>query len=117
MQGRGLKVLVAPSQKEVEEHSTAHWPFRNWCAHCVRGKAKSIGHPRKKHESEAPVITIDYMWMTREGEKGTRQEEFRGMPMLTAIDDFTEWVGAWVVPEKWEHWYAINMSDGKKDFG
>ena len=64
---------------------------------------------RKKYESEVPVIVIDYMWMTGEEEKGTKQYEFRGMPILTALDDSTEWMGAWVVPEKGEHWYAIKM--------
>ena len=51
-----------------------------------------------------PVIVIDYMWMTGE-ENGTKQMEFRGMPILTAVDDSTEWMGAWVVPEKGEHWF------------
>ena len=87
-----MRVLVAPSQREVAEHSLTHWPFRDWCAHCVRGKAKSVGHRRKKYESEVPVIVSDYMWMTGEEEKGTKQEEFRGMPILTAINDSTEWV-------------------------
>ena len=52
-------------------------------------------------------MVIDYMWMTGEEEKGTKQEEFRGLPIMTAI-----WMGAWVVPEKGEHWYAINVSGG-----
>ena len=75
---------ATPSHKEVEEHSTTHWPFRDWCAHCVRGKAKSIAHKRKMYESEVPVIVIDYVWVTGEEEKGTKQEEYRGMPILTA---------------------------------
>jgi hypothetical protein len=29
------------------------------------------------------------------------------MPILVAVDEATEWMGAWVVPEKGEHWYAI----------
>ena len=39
-QGRGLRTPVTPSQEDVEEHSTMHWPFRDWSAHCVRGKTK-----------------------------------------------------------------------------
>ena len=31
------------------------------------------------------------------------------MPILTAIDDSTVWMGAWVVPEKGEHLYAVKM--------
>ena len=103
---------VAPSQKEVEEHSTTRWPFRNWRAHCVRGKAKSAGHLQRRYESEVPIIVIDYMWMTEEDEKETGHEEYLGTPILTAIDDSSEWMGAWVAPEKVEHWYAINMLAG-----
>ena len=91
---------VTPSQQEVAEHSMTHWPFRDWCAHCVRGKAKTTAPRRKMYESEVLVIVIDYMWMTGEEDKGTNQDEFRGMPILTAIYDSTEWLGASVVPEK-----------------
>ena len=31
------------------------------------------------------------------------------MPILVAVDEATEWIGAWVVPEKGEHWYAIKV--------
>ena len=31
------------------------------------------------------------------------------MPILVAVDEATEWMGAWVVPEKGEHWYAIKI--------
>ena len=109
MTSKGLKVPRGPTQKEVEEHSMTHWPFRDWCAHCVRGKAKSIGHRRKRSEHEVPIITIDYMWMTGEGDKEGQPGRLRGMPILVAVDDATEWMGAWVVPEKGEHWYAIKV--------
>ena len=33
-----------PSRKEYEEHMATHWPFRDWCDHCVRGKAKGLSH-------------------------------------------------------------------------
>ena len=31
-----------PSQQEVDEHYLTHLPFRNWCPHCMRGKAKEL---------------------------------------------------------------------------
>ena len=34
-----------PSKAEVDEHMLSHLPYRSWCAHCVRGKAKSKRHP------------------------------------------------------------------------
>jgi hypothetical protein len=29
-----------PSQAEIAEHELCHLPFRSWCTHCQRGKAK-----------------------------------------------------------------------------
>ena len=49
------------------------------------------------------------MWMTGEGDKEGQPGRLRGMPILVAVDDTTEWMGAWVVPEKGEHWYAIKV--------
>ena len=33
-------VLAPPSEAEVEQHELTHLPFRNWCRHCVRAKAR-----------------------------------------------------------------------------
>ena len=44
----GIRVVRSPgtpSQKEREEHSVNHWPYRSWCDHCVRGRAS--GQPHK----------------------------------------------------------------------
>ena len=29
-----------PTQQERAEHELTHMPFRSWCRHCVRGRAK-----------------------------------------------------------------------------
>ena len=31
-----------PSQREIDDHYLTHLPFRNWCPHCMRGKAKEL---------------------------------------------------------------------------
>ena len=41
---KAVKVAVQPSAKEVQEHMLTHVPFRNWCTHCVAGKAKNNPH-------------------------------------------------------------------------
>ena len=41
------KVLPSPSppsRQEMLEHNITHMPFRNWCPHCLAGKAKSTKH-------------------------------------------------------------------------
>ena len=61
-----------PSQAEVDEHELTHVPFRNWCVHCQRGKARRRRHLRShKHKVkkagepglELPIVSVDYMYM------------------------------------------------------
>ena len=41
-----------PPEEEVEKHNCAgHIPFRSWCAHCIRGRAKRRMH-RKMRATE-----------------------------------------------------------------
>ena len=50
-----------PTQKEREDHNATHCPYRNWCSHCVAGKAPDPDHQRKMHDEEqVPVIEFDY---------------------------------------------------------
>ena len=58
-----------PTQREIYEHRITHLPFRAWCVHCVKGKAKGLAHRKVKHEDKheelVPVISVDFMfWQT-----------------------------------------------------
>ena len=44
-----------PTQAEVDRHYFTHIPFRNWCRHCVLGRAKNDPH-REVVERERDVI-------------------------------------------------------------
>ena len=35
-----------PTREEWEEHMILHLPYRNWCPHCVNGRAKNEPHRR-----------------------------------------------------------------------
>ena len=49
-----------PTDKEIEEHYMHHSEFRQWCPHCVKGKAVSYGSRRKKDFDDGlPVISIN----------------------------------------------------------
>ena len=50
-----------PSRQEALEHNCTHIPFRSWCPHCVRGKAKSDHHRAGEGlgVSETPVVSFD----------------------------------------------------------
>ena len=72
------KVVVKPTQEEVERHMVTHIPFREWCPHCVMGKSKTDPHlKRSRDERIVPKLSLDYMYMTT-----GKQEEQMGMPIL-----------------------------------
>ena len=88
---RVMRRSERPSDKEVEEHMMTHLPYREWCNHCVKGKGVRGQHRwREQDEGEAPVISVDYMWMT--------QEEEKGMPIMVIKDRYTGVIKSRVVP-------------------
>ena len=101
-----------PTQREFEEHMVLHLPFRAWCPHCVKGRAKSEPHKANKEseESTIPTIAMDYMWMKSEEESRQRKEEeaaeMRGMPILVITDSKSGYIDANVVPRKGECGFA-----------
>ena len=102
----GVKPMVKntepqPSRKEIEEHMLTHIPFRSWCPHCVRGKARAKYHKGVKGEKHVPVISADYMYME------SKESEDKGMPILVVKDRDSGWISARVVPKKGKHVYAI----------
>ena len=56
----------APTAQEVKQHMVNHLPFRSWCRHCVKGKAKGLPHRLKKKEDkeaeQVPLVSVDYMF-------------------------------------------------------
>ena len=70
-----MPVPEGPSNQEREEHELAHIPFRSWCEHCVKGRARSRAHKRRNQEikrEELKKVTRIYMdfllqWHRRRG--------------------------------------------------
>ena len=75
---QGLRDPGQPTPAERAEHCLTHIPYRPWCKHCVRGKAK--GRPsRRLKESEAeshhPRIRFDYCIIPDRSEEGELDDE------------------------------------------
>ena len=72
-----LKSPAAPSRQEMLEHSITHYPFRSWCAHCVRGKCKASKHVAtgNSESSETPIVGFDYAFLSDRGRKRDESEE------------------------------------------
>ena len=71
-----------PSKEEVALHNTSHLPYRSWCPHCVRGKARRRNHRKRLREKSGgvPVISMDYMWLKGKKEEG--ENASNGNPIL-----------------------------------
>ena len=66
---RCLPSLGAPSLADRIAHEVAHFPYRKWCEHCVRGRA--VGTNSKKvpegfKESMIPRAHLDYAFVQEE---------------------------------------------------
>ena len=61
-----------PSKLEWEAHMATHTPFRDWCPHCVRGRAVASPHKvgdRSDRESRVPTVAIDYTFLGSDGDE------------------------------------------------
>ena len=91
---------LEPTAEEREVHNRTHMPYRAWCEFCIRGKADSAPHRRRKSladkSQENPVASIDYMYMT----PAAKETEERGHPILITKDSMTSWISANVMPQK-----------------
>ena len=47
----GKKAPRSPTKAEREEHARTHCPYRSWCEHCVKSRARNSPH-RKCGEEE-----------------------------------------------------------------
>ena len=91
-----LKETAEPTEKEVGEHNLTHLPFRTWCAHCIRGKAKNPPHWRQKEsegEKRIPAISADYCFL------GSEEDESQA-PVWVMTDHETKAVFAYVCESK-----------------
>ena len=82
-----------PSQAEQEEHSLTHVPYRNWCRHCVRGRAEEHGHFRQSDMPSGVEIHLDHCF------PGEEDQDFK-LTILVARDRGTKMTVSSVAPSK-----------------
>ena len=82
----GRKSPKEPTKVEKEEHEGTHCPYRSWCEHCVRARARN--GPRRSRvpvepleEVEAPRVHFDYFFMSRDDEEASKN------PLLVMADE------------------------------
>ena len=77
----GLRDPGQPSPAEKAEHALTHIPYRPWCRHCVRGKAKGRQSRRlraEQSEGTCPRIRLDYCMIADKSQEETDAAEGDG---------------------------------------
>ena len=71
-----------PTAQEMEEHRRTHFPYRNWCPHCVanRGLGERRGRHKGRHH-RIPIVGLDYWYLTANGMYKRDQLEHNAMRM------------------------------------
>eukprot|EP00971_Amphidinium_carterae_P237112 4705949-Amphidinium_carterae.1 len=75
-----MKVPVTPTEEEIRYHNLTHYPYREWCQHCVLGRGRDDKHTKRveREQEGTPGIQLDYSFLT----DGETQ-----VPLLAAIDN------------------------------
>ena len=104
---QALPAAEAPTQREKEErekeeHFVSHYPFRSWCEHCIRGKAKAMKHVRVDHSDETvPVISADFFSLNSVDDAAITEEvQKKHAPVLVVHDRWSKMTYAHVLPYK-----------------
>ena len=80
----GRKSPKEPTKLEREEHERTHCPYRSWCHHCVKSRARNGPHRQLKEEPleevKVPRVHMDYFFMSRQDEEASNN------PLLVVAD-------------------------------
>ena len=118
-EGAGHRVSPDPGEptaSQVEDHrACGHWPYRSWCAECVRGRGGCEQHRRRTEARAIGVFSFDYLHLDEAG-KIMKREDVTGeatvaVTILVAHDSKSKSCFGHVVPQKGidaEH-YAVDV--------
>ena len=103
-----VKSPGTPTQSERDQHNLTHWPYRNWCEHCNKGRG--VGQPHRSmrgeyKESEVARVLMDYGYLHEEEtvveeEHGNRTESKISMTIMVLIETLCSSVWAYALDSK-----------------
>ena len=121
-----VRTPAQPTQAEREEHELTHFPYRSWCDHCVRGRAKDDPHRTVKGqfgESSIPRVILDYCFLSEDVQQPTQDKEGRDagttMTVLAMVETMCLSVWAYTVEAKGgtETWVADQIAEDLQTIG
>ena len=62
---RGLPEPKPPSAEAQRRHNLTHWPYANWCPHCIMGSRNNTPHPQSRNGEDrlVPLLVLDYCFI------------------------------------------------------
>ena len=111
---KAMGAPTKPTAAMVEDREVSHLPFRNWCAHCIRGRGASQGHYKQHHDEEqTPTMSVDYAFFGAPGKTPAESVADHENPILVGKDRATKRVLAKTIPSKGvENPYATKVLAG-----
>lgn len=99
-----------PSAREIEEHNITHISYRAWCPACVMEHCKNDPHKRTGRESNIPIVSIDYTYMTRDKMRDQQKhhDDPKNMPTLHMHDRQSRMLKSEIVPAKGANQHAAD---------
>ena len=82
-----------PTQAEIDFHMLTHLPYRNWCEHCVKGRAKEMPHQKCADVRDTVEFHMDFCFPGEEDGSG-------GLTILVIKERSSRMLMASVVPSK-----------------
>ena len=113
-----------PTAKQIAEHELTHMPFRSWCTHCIRGRARNDQHRRQKEGADdkddcVTTWSMDYADFTNNvvGLEGETEREHS--TVLVCHDSRTGGITADVVEQKGvgDGWIVNRINRDLEEFG
>ena len=104
---RAKRGPLQPTRAEIEDHESAHEPYRSWCWACVSGRGKQDGHTARDHEQDGvAVLGVDYGYLNSKAKNLPGDDEEVGVdgqrasPLLCGRNSQTMWLVGHVLRSK-----------------
>ena len=105
---KGVKDPGMPTPKERAEHEWNHWPFRQWCEPCVKGRAIGQQHRSligEAAESSITRVLMDYGFLheeetVTESEHGKETQSTTSMTIMVMLETLCKSIWAYAIEGK-----------------
>eukprot|EP00971_Amphidinium_carterae_P334692 6470118-Amphidinium_carterae.1 len=105
----GLPVPTTPTKDEIAQHAVTHVPFKDWCSHCVAGRARGDAHRRRTEHEHACVYEADWTYWPSADSQVDVQTHAGAVCSLTVVHRSSGMIMATACENKVKNVYSEGM--------